>query len=98
MNGLEHFFNNGTVKSLALSALLGLGGWTAHTLISTEGNSQTLAAHGRQLDTLEQGQDKTQEALQGLSVAVAKIDGKLDVVNQKIDDDRRANRAARSHP
>lgn len=93
---IPDFSPSGAIKSLLLSALIGAGGWTAHTLISTEGNTQVLAEHSRQLEKLEQGQEQTRSTLSDLEVTMKGIDGKLDVVNQKIDDDRRAARAARN--
>ena len=91
----DAFFTSATIKSLLLSVLVGAGGWTAHTLLESNGNAQVLAAHGKQLDALTAGQAKTDDALDGLAVTVARIDGKLDVVNQKIDDDRRLHHGTR---
>lgn len=96
MNIVELFLNNAATKSVAVSILVGAFGWTAHTLIITQSNGQTLTEHTAQLNSLEEGQKDTREVLQLLSVTIAKMDGKLDVVNQKIDDDRRA--AHRAHP
>lgn len=97
MNIVELFFNNSTVKSIAISVLVGTGGWAAHTLVGSAGNSQVLAMHGKQLDALTQGQQKTDDALDRLAITVTRIDGKLDTVNQKIDDDRAARHAVRPH-
>jgi hypothetical protein len=97
MNLVELFFNNATTKSLALSILVGAGGWTAHTLIGAQNNGQVLAVHTQQLAELKQGQQKVDEALDSLAITVTRMDGKLDTVNQKIDDDRRTHRAERSH-
>lgn len=83
-------FNSALAKGVFASLLVGLGGWTAHTLVEARSNSQMLSAHTQQLDRLEAGQTKQEDTLKGLGVAVAQINGKLDVVNQKIDDDRRA--------
>lgn len=94
MNIFELFLNNTTTKSVAVSILVGTGGWAAHTLVGAQANATVLAAHTQQLERLWQGQGQASAALQGLGVAITRIDGKLDVVNQKIDDDR----AHRTHP
>ena len=93
MNLIELFFNNGTTKSLSITALVAVGGWTANTLINAHGQSDVLAAHTQQLDKLWQGQAQTHNDIQSLSVVVATVNGKLDVLGQKIDDDRAAKAA-----
>jgi hypothetical protein len=89
MNILENFFNNGTTKSLAITALVAIGGWTANTLIGAHSAEGVLAEHTRQLAALFQGQVETHKSINDLVVAVTAVDGKIDVLGTKIDDDRR---------
>ena len=93
MNILELFFNNGTTKSLAITALVAVGGWTANTLINAHGQSDVLATHTQQLDKLWMAQGETSKAIASLSLTTAQISGKIDVLGQKIDDDRAAKAA-----
>ena len=92
----QHFFDASWLKSVTLSLVIGGLGWTAHTLLTSDGNARLLTEHTQQLEKLAAGQEKTADALQNMAVTITRIDGKLDTVNQKIDDDRRALRAERN--
>ena len=97
MNIVELFFNNSTTKSLAITALVAVGGWTANTLISAR-NDTTLEQHGVRLQKLSEGQAQTQKDIGALAVSVTAVNGKIDVIGQKIDDDRAAKVASAAGP
>jgi hypothetical protein len=68
--------------------VVGLLGWVGHGLLSAYTDSSKLDQHTQQIEKLWEGQKATHDSLQELSVTVARIDGKIDVLGQKIDDDR----------
>lgn len=99
MSVLESFFKNDTTKSVGLGALLSVAGWAAHALIGAENNATVLANHTKQLDAQSAAITQTADSVQHLTVAVTRIDGKIDVLTTKIDDDRhRPSIVARAHP
>lgn len=98
MNIVEMFFNNSTTKSLAITALVAVSGWTANTLIGARNDASTLEQHGAWLQKLSEGQAQTQKDIGALVVSVTAVNGKIDVIGQKIDDDRAAKVASAAGP
>lgn len=89
MNLVEMFLNNTTTRSISISVLVGIAGWTAHALMDAAGQARTLDEHTQQLQKLWESQEKTHKDLQDLTLGVVKVDAKLDVLNQKFDDNQR---------
>lgn len=67
-------------------------GWASHTMLELNGQAVQLQNHDTQIKALFAGQKETHDALQSLNTTVVRVEGKIDVVNQKIDDDRNARR------
>ena len=85
-NKLRALLENGMVKYLLLPALAAVGGFLGHAVVEVPGLSKQVEQHTTQLQNLWTGQAETHKALQDVAVAVTRVDGKLDVVNQKLDD------------
>jgi hypothetical protein len=79
-----------TVKGLIIPVVMGLLGWGGHTLLSAYSVGIEVDNHTQQLKALWDSQRQTHNDIQTVVNTVTRIDGKIDVLNQKIDDDRRA--------
>lgn len=88
MNLLE----NTTVKGVALSLAMGAVGFGSHQVIESISQQHQLETQSGQIQKLFEGQASARTQSQELSVALARMEGKLDVLNTKIDDDRSKTR------
>lgn len=85
-------FDNGIVKNIAISLAMGAVGFGSHQVIESVGQQRQLETQSMQIQKLFEGQSQTHTQVQDLSVALARMEGKIDVLNQKIDDDRSKTR------
>lgn len=67
---------------------MGAIGFGSKQVIESYSQSRTLDEHTQQISALFGIAKQNQQALQEAAVGQARIEGKLDVLNQKIDDDR----------
>jgi hypothetical protein len=81
----------GLVILVVSSLITGAAGFSAKAIVSTGSTDDTLKQHTVQLQKLWDGQAATTAALNTLSIGQAQISGKIDTLNQKIDDDRAAH-------
>jgi Tfp pilus assembly protein PilN len=95
-NAMGRFFESGTVKSITISAIMALLGFASHQLLEVNTQQAMLEQHTAQLQKLGASADATAAAVQGLAVTTARIDGKLDVLKQRLDDSRSEGHVVRS--
>jgi hypothetical protein len=81
--------------AVVLAAVSCLGGWGIHALSVFNLDQQKLDEHTAQIQHLQTGQRETHDKLNDIGITILKVDGKLDVLNQKIDDDRANAKTAR---
>lgn len=82
------FLESGTAKSLIISALVTTGGFVLKQQVHEAQSDQTLAWHTEAIRKIHDHEETAAQALVDHTVTLARIEGKLDTVNQKIDDDR----------
>jgi len=82
------FMSGDAVKGVLLSATFAILGFVCKQAVSEFRVDSTLEWHGKAITELQSGQQATHQKLEDLAVTSARIDGKLDVLSQKIDDDR----------
>jgi hypothetical protein len=87
-----NIFESGTVKSIAIGLVMSAVGFGSHQVIESVSQAHQLESQSAQIQKLFEGQSETHTQVQDLSVALARMEGKLDVLNQKIDDDRSKTR------
>lgn len=75
-------------KSVVLSCVLAIGGYSFNQAVNQKETSQAVAWHTQAIKDMKANQDLLAKGLQEHTVTLSRIDGKLDVINQKIDDDR----------
>jgi hypothetical protein len=75
-------------KSVLLSIVVALGGFGIRTAVHENDVDNTLAWHSKAVQELRTSQEQTAHSLNDHTVVLSQINGKLDVINQKIDDDR----------
>lgn len=75
-------------KGSALSIVMAGAGFLVHVAVASDAQEKKLAEHDTQIQHLLDGQQRTNGALNNVSVTIARVEGKIDVLNQKIDDDR----------
>jgi peptidoglycan hydrolase CwlO-like protein len=82
--------------AVILAIVTGVGGWAVHAFSLFNLDQTKLDEHTAQIQHLQQGQKETHEALNNVAVTLARVDGKIDVLSQKIDDDRAQNAKAQA--
>jgi hypothetical protein len=87
-----NIFDSAVVKNIAISLLMGAVGFGSHQMIESVSQTKQLDTQTAQIQKLFEGQTATHTQVEDLGVALARMEGKLDVLNQKIDDDRSAAR------
>jgi peptidoglycan hydrolase CwlO-like protein len=87
-----NIFENSVVKNIAISLVMGAIGFGTHQAVESVSQTHQLETQNTQIQKLFEGQSETHTQVQDLSVALARMEGKLDVLNQKIDDDRSKTR------
>lgn len=83
-----NIFENSTVKGIALSLAMGAIGFGSKQVIESYGQIHMLDEHTQQIGKLFEIAKQNQQNLQESAVSMARIEGKIDVLNQKVDDDR----------
>jgi hypothetical protein len=83
-------------KSVLLSVVVALGGFGIKTAVHQSEVDNTIAWHTKALAEIHASQSEVAKGLEYHTVVLSQISGKLDVINQKIDDDR--NYAQRHQP
>lgn len=78
------------VRNIAVSVALTALGAGAHQVVESASQERTLAAHSEQIAKLSDEVEK-------VDVGIARIEGKIDVLNQKIDDDRTRSASDQRH-
>lgn len=95
---------SGTVKGIILSLAFATVGFVAKTAVQEYTVKTAVEDHTKAIADLQTGQNVTHAQIEGISVTLTAIGGKLDVLNQKIDDDRERRNwnerhiNGRSHP
>lgn len=79
------FFTN-VMKAAAVAAATSLLGICGNAIMSTHDQGKTLEWHSNAIKELQIGQAKQLEAEQAVNVSVVRLEGKIDTLNQKIDD------------
>jgi Tfp pilus assembly protein PilN len=85
-NAMGRFFESGTVKSITISAIMALLGFAARQLLEVNTQQTILVQHSQILEKQSASLDALAQSVQGLSVTTTRIDGKLDVLKQRLDD------------
>jgi hypothetical protein len=85
-------FNGDTAKGFILSTIAGTVMFFGHWFFSDHDQQNLLDQHTVQLSALKATVDETSKAIQQLVITTTRTDGKLDTLNQKIDDDRRQSK------
>lgn len=80
--------DSGTAKGIVLSLALTALGFVGKAAVQEFKVNDAIESHTKAITALQTGQDTTHEKLEGISVTLTQLGGKLDVINQKIDDDR----------
>lgn len=92
---LRGVLENSTTKSVGLSVLMAIAGYMFHAYGQLNQQELQIADNQQQIKELQLNQDTTKVAIDNVAISITRIEGKLDVLNQKIDDDRRnATRSA----
>jgi hypothetical protein len=84
-----------TVKTIGIALLTGAIGFGSKQVIESYGQNHVVEEHTQQIGKLFDIAKKTQDGLQEQAVTTARIEGKIDVINQKIDDDRTIKHGSR---
>lgn len=77
-------------KGGALSVVMAGAGFLVHVAVASNAQDQKIEQHDAQIQKLIEGQIATHRELNEVFVAIARVEGKLDVLSTKIDDDRSA--------
>ncbi len=83
---LRSMLDSEAVRTTVISAAVATFGWAGHTALELRDHNAQLQLHDIQIKSLASGQAATHDV-------VVRIEGKIDTVNQKIDDDRATRRA-----
>lgn len=75
-------------KGSALSIAMAGAGFFFHVAVASNAQEVKIVQHDAQIQKLIDGQIATTLELNKIFVALARVEGKQDVLNQKIDDDR----------
>jgi hypothetical protein len=84
------------VKSGGLSVAAAFVGFAFHQAVASNAAEHKLEEHDVQIQKLIAGQEATHEDLNKISITIARVEGKLGVIDQKIDDDRSTRSAPSS--
>lgn len=76
------------LKSVLASIVLAVGGMGVKQIVHQDEIDHTVEWHAKAIQQLQVSQETTNLAIQSHTITLSQINGKLDVINQKIDDDR----------
>lgn len=85
----------GIAKQIGVSVIAAALGFGGKAAIESVQNSKELENDKALIGKLFQGQEKTQTDLQTLALSQARIEGKVDVLVQKVDDGNAARSTSR---
>ena len=88
MPAIRTLIDSDAVRTAAISAVVATFGWAGHTALELRDHNAQLRIHDAQIRSLTDGQNATRDSIKDVGVAIARVEGKVDTVNQKIDDDR----------
>lgn len=89
MNSGDLIQKLGTIgKGGLLSVAMAGAGFLFHVAVASDKQETKLEQHDAQIQRLVEGQVAAHKDLNDVAVTIARVEGKLDVLNQKIDDDR----------
>jgi hypothetical protein len=88
MSALSALFGADAMKTAVVSVVMATCGWAGHTVLEMNAQSKVLDEHTVQIQKLFDGQAETHKSLQDVTTTLTRMEGKIDVVNQKVDDDR----------
>lgn len=94
LEALLKFTDSNAARGVILSAVLAITGFVVDQKTQAFRAQQKLDDHTIQLDRLEASSKASEARQQLLELSVSRVEGKIDVLNQKIDDDRAARHAA----
>jgi peptidoglycan hydrolase CwlO-like protein len=81
----EAFLSN-VMKSAAVAGATALLGICANAVITTRDNARTLNWHTAAIQKVQEGQVSQAKTLQDVDLGIVRLEGKIDTLNQKIDD------------
>jgi Tfp pilus assembly protein PilN len=94
--GLSRYIGGGTLKGVGISVIMGVLGFATKSLLQVNTQQQILEQHSQALATLSTSAQKTSDSVQALTITTARVEGKIDVLKQRIDDQRGEAHVARS--
>lgn len=80
------FFESSTTKSVAISIAMGVLGFLGHSLLQLHSQGDELTEHRQAIVNLTAEREKDHDVIENISIVIERIEGKIDVLNQKIDD------------
>lgn len=92
---LKELMDSGILKNILLSGAMAAVGFVSHQMVSSAKQEQILVQHDTQIQKLYEDKATTHKDMNDLTVTVTRVEGKIDVLNQKIDDDRLATNSRR---
>lgn len=92
-NAITGFFNGDAFKGAVISGIGAVAVWSGHTLITkhdeTRDQATVLAAHTQQIAALQATTNSTQDKVNTIIISQTRMEGVVNTINQKLDDDRR---------
>lgn len=81
----DSFLSN-VMKSAAVAGAISIMGICANAIMATHDQGRVLAWHTGAIQGLQTGQVAQEKTLNDVDVSVVRLEGKIDTLNQKIDD------------
>jgi hypothetical protein len=89
MSVLAKLFGSDTIKGTLVTLILGAVGVAWHSSVQLDQQEVQLKQQADAISTLNAKADDRDLAITDLKITLSRIDGKIDVLAAKIDDDRR---------
>jgi hypothetical protein len=93
----ETFLSN-VMKSAAVAGATALLGVCANAVMTTRDNARTLSWHTTAIQKVEDVQAAQGKTLQDVDLGIVRLEGKIDTLNQKIDDAQKRELAYQPEP
>lgn len=84
-----NILDNSIVKQAAMYLFVAAVGFGSNKIVESVSQGRIVEQQAIEIKGLSDGQEKTHSDVQDLGIALARIEGKIDVLNQKVEDDRR---------
>jgi peptidoglycan hydrolase CwlO-like protein len=81
----EAFFSN-VMKTAAVTVAVSLVGICGNAILATHDQGKVMTWHTTAIQKLQDGQTAQAKTLQDVDVGIVRLEGKIDTLNQKIDD------------